>query len=419
MNVYCVADRISMEIFMPCSKPYTMGLAVLLFLSTLACVDPSPSSNPMPRPDQSPDLSFDMMDIPGDMRVDQSADMPVDQSVDMSIDMPADQAGDMQMSTGEAIDSPEKTWTWVTFPDSTCGNGQPTGIGVSRSTTSKDVLIFMQGGGACWDVNTCFVLKSAANLESGYTQTHFDNASIKNASLFDRDSADNPFKDASYVYIPYCTGDLHNGDRVKRYMAVGQTRDIHHRGAHNVHTFLKRLAPTFEGQRNVFLTGASAGGYGAQFNYERFVRAMPQAEVHLMADSSPLVQPYDGRFGAMRAAWDFQADASCVDCETRLSAWISHLITTYPNRRFGLLAYEEDEVIRLYFGYPIDPTPFKNRLNLLIADHYNVDHANVFTRPGSAHVMFGAPHNIKNGDVTLLDWITWWKEGDPRWANLR
>ena len=58
---------------------------------------------------------------------------------------------------GAPITAPAKTWTWVNFPDAVCDDGSPTGIGVSLNPASKDILIFLQGGGACWDYDSCAV----------------------------------------------------------------------------------------------------------------------------------------------------------------------------------------------------------------------------------------------------------------------
>src|SRR4051794_25698091 len=65
-----------------------------------------------------------------------------------------------QPPLGMAIDAPKGTWTWVDFPDSYCDDGSHTGIGIKK-TDSKNLLVFMNGGGACWDYLTCFQLNTA------------------------------------------------------------------------------------------------------------------------------------------------------------------------------------------------------------------------------------------------------------------
>ena len=57
---------------------------------------------------------------------------------------------------GALINAPQTTWTWVDFPDSACSDGSTTGIGISPSS-STNLVIFLEGGGACGDYATCYV----------------------------------------------------------------------------------------------------------------------------------------------------------------------------------------------------------------------------------------------------------------------
>jgi hypothetical protein len=55
--------------------------------------------------------------------------------------------------------------------------------------------------------------------------------------IFDQTREDNPFKDWGFVYIPYCTGDLHMGANDATYGNV----PIKHRGFVNFQAVLKYL----------------------------------------------------------------------------------------------------------------------------------------------------------------------------------
>src|SRR6185312_8681365 len=61
------------------------------------------------------------------------------------------------VATGTAITAPEGTWTWVPFPDTSCRDGSSAGIAVSLKSASSKLVIFVQGGGACFDAVTCAV----------------------------------------------------------------------------------------------------------------------------------------------------------------------------------------------------------------------------------------------------------------------
>src|SRR5512132_4366275 len=108
---------------------------------------------------------------------------------------------------------PPLTWTWVPIQGSVCNDDSPTGIGVQKGPgTTPNVLVFLDGGGACWDYTTCWVARLATTGPFGAAE--FDariRASVP-GSIFDRAAPGNPYKDFSFVFVPYCTGDVHSGD---------------------------------------------------------------------------------------------------------------------------------------------------------------------------------------------------------------
>ena len=94
----------------------------------------------------------------------------------------------------------------------------------ARRGTSKNLVVFFEGGGACWDDLTC-TFPIAAGLPSQVPQ-FFVPAIDPNASpanydgIFKSDNPANPVKDWSFVYIPYCTGDIHVGSATQQYVSV-------------------------------------------------------------------------------------------------------------------------------------------------------------------------------------------------------
>jgi len=79
-------------------------------------------------------------------------------------------------------------------------------------------------------------------------------------------------RDWSFVYIPYCTGDIHMGSATKTYSNAGNpnvpaTFAIQHRGFDNFMVVLDWITKNFDGPKNILVTGSSAGGYGASANF--------------------------------------------------------------------------------------------------------------------------------------------------------
>lgn len=344
-------------------------------------------------------------------------------SLGMQCPQPGGQdAGSWDAGTDGPIVLPAERWIWVDFPDTVCGNGQPTGLGVNLSERSTDVLIYLEGGGACWDAEGCVVRPAAVHIADGYTAATFAEDDTRGAVLFNRTAIRNPLRDASFVLIPYCTGDLYAGDRVTTYTVTGdggRAQAVHHRGAANIAAYLRRLAPTFPGPRRIFVAGSSAGGYGAQLQFHQFVAAFPDASVHCLADSAQLVPPRGDRLAAMRSAWDLQPPPGCPRCAEDWPAWTEYLMTNSPRSRFALLAYDADLVLVSYFGYGLGPQLKQATYALL--DRYDAhDNAKYFVVAGGLHTMLGRLTTLTGpGGARLDDWVAAWMRGDPGWTSVK
>lgn len=315
----------------------------------------------------------------------------------------------------DPITAPAEQWTWVDVPGSACANGQPTGLGVNLTARSSDVVVYFQGGGACWSAETCLGLPpTAVNLSTGYGAAAFAAEPARAAAAFDRGAS--PFRGASFVFLPYCTGDLHAGDSLKVYTLAGTTRALRHAGAHNTALFLRRLAATFPGARRVFVTGSSAGGYAAQLNYPRFAAAFPAAEVHALADGAQLVEPTGSRYADWQAAWGWTPPAGCAACATQVAALPGWLAATWPDRRFALLASTRDSVLPLFFGYA-DLASFDLATRALLTDQYDpTANARYFALASTQHTMLG-DLTVTSGGVGLATWLARWYSGDPAWQS--
>lgn len=320
---------------------------------------------------------------------------------------------------GMPILAPVETWTWTGFPDSACGNGSPTGIGVNVTGRSKDVFIFLMGGGACWNSLTCAF--AATNLD-GYGSGEFGGETATRAAPFVRTEATNPFKDMSYVFVPYCTGDVHGGDNVVNYPAQGTqipARTLHHKGAKNMDAFLPRLRDTFPDATRIFLSGSSAGAFGAQFNYQRVAATWPNAEVHLLADCGQIIDPAGTLLDEWTTAWNLSIPADCTGCANDLSLFPKYLHDSAPNRRFGLLAYTQDSTLRQFSGY--DAATYEQRtLALSVSGYDTTSNAKYFIVGSNSHVMIDDLQTLVGPQSTsLLSWVSAFVRGDASWQSVK
>ena len=332
-------------------------------------------------------------------------------------------AGPQGPTLGEPIDSPANAWAWIDFPDSSCDDGTTTGIGVNKGS-SDDLLVFFNGGGACWDYNTCFVFNTADHGPFGATQLAGITTGGFPGTIMDRNDAANPFKDWSFVFVPYCTGDIHSGDVVQTYDATGSpTRTFAHVGHKNVLAYLERLGATFPTAPKIAVTGSSAGGGGAVVNYPDFRRYWPDATMYLIDDSLPFFESgviEDALLLEQAHAWDSQVllDGICGgSCGDDLSKLHAGLAASFPHDRMALLSSEQDQVISQFDQ--ISGPRFEEALTALQTDVLVPSTTwQTFTHAGSSHTMLAdvAAHTTSGG-TNVESWIALMVNDARDWAS--
>jgi hypothetical protein len=311
------------------------------------------------------------------------------------------------------------TWTWVDFPDSACQDGTPTGIGLSPGT-SADLVLYLQGGGACWDSLTCVTFHTASRGPFGRAEFEALRSGTLPGSILDRTLAGNPFAAATLVFVPYCTGDVHAGDRVTTYGSGSGAVTWRHVGRANLAAYLRRLAVTFTEPPRVAVTGSSAGGFGALANYDAVRAAWPAAAALLLDDSGPPLLAADttpALAAAWREAWglDPLLDPLCGEpCRAGFAPLLGALAARHPQDRLALLSSEQDGVISAFYG--LDGAAFQAaQERMLAAALAPLAHARSFVVAGSSHTMLGRPAAFTQGEP-LLGWIGQAWSGDGGWS---
>ena len=149
-------------------------------------------------------------------------------------------------------------WTWVPVEGSRCGlSSEATGLAVNRVAGHPEgLLIFLNGGGACWNQVTCESDTLAGYLD-GFGPEEWAGieaaaAEAGNFGYFDRDIAVSPFRNYDMIFVPYCTGDMHVGSAVVHY---DDGAEMHHIGYKNYGLFLEALKRAFSDASRVLLSG--------------------------------------------------------------------------------------------------------------------------------------------------------------------
>lgn len=156
-----------------------------------------------------------------------------------------------------------------------CMQGDPYRYFAKRGTVNK-LVMYYQGGGACWNNLTCGFpacrVSPPPSLDGNST------------GFGDLDNPDNPFRDWHWVFISYCTCDIHFGDTTQDYVGV-EDITVQHKGYHNARVAERWAREHFVNPETVFVTGSSAGAYGAWFNAPLHHDVWPASQIHVLADA--------------------------------------------------------------------------------------------------------------------------------------
>ena len=152
-----------------------------------------------------------------------------------------------------------------------------TGAGANK------LLVYYQGGGACWDQVTCAQPTGAFDDDV----LPSDNPANTTTGLGDLTNPNNPFADWNAVFVSYCTGDVHWGDNKITYVGgppFGNVT-IQHRGYINAKVVEKWAREHFVAPDEVFVTGSSAGAYGAVLHGILLHEVFPTATFNVVGDA--------------------------------------------------------------------------------------------------------------------------------------
>jgi hypothetical protein len=282
------------------------------------------------------------------------------------------------------------TWDTVTADTATgaaCSNGTPYRFFVNRALfTSKTVIVF-EGGGACWQQKPCQGLFKVGILgatnPNGIATDYMTNVI---SSVLNQGAAMGglitPFsmrldplqsvqtQSWNIVYVPYCTGDVHTGNKVAVYddADAANPTAYFHRGYPNAKALAAWLGKNLPNQSQVLVTGFSAGGVGSTAAYDAIRTAMKPKKSALLADSGPLMQaPRNGSSDAypsvrlhnkIRDVWGYDLPDGIVTQlinkypgfgdPNNLGSLTTALAQAYPQDRFNISTFQMDGIFSAF-----------------------------------------------------------------------
>ena len=294
------------------------------------------------------------------------------------------------------------------MPGGVCSDGSPYRFYVSPGDPKKLLLDF-QGGGACWDAATC-------GPESRTYRKRVDIQELGLAQgIYNRISVANPFYGWTHVFIPYCTGDLHVGRATVDYGGF----KVHHQGARNAQAALEYVFRNHANPERVFVTGCSAGAYGAVLWADKVLATYRNAQIAVCGDAGVGVVTED--FPGFTAWNPRLPELPGLSSPPKVSEIYRALAQAYPKAVLAQYATLLDGT-QIYFyalmkkeAAPSEATAREWAVAAERAVGFPASEANYtyYLAPGSQHCILPRPelYTLKVGEVSFLDWLRALAEG--------
>jgi hypothetical protein len=317
-----------------------------------------------------------------------------------------------------------------------------------RGTVNK-LVMYYQGGGACWEQLTCEV----PVCDSSVNPNGSDNPNNVASGFADFDNPENPFREWHMVFVSYCSCDVHYGDISQVYDNLNPDNPVpaDHRGFQNAKIVEKWAREHFVVPEEVFVTGSSAGAYGALFHGPGLHDAWPAAQVHVLGDAgSGVITPefLQNEF----ENWNFRANLpkdipgvlESIDQGTGMVGYIDAVAHAFPTTNWAHYTAAFDGGTGGQTGFynvmlnnnePLAALTWWNgscEFNRVMREQafetavLAPDNYRYYIGSGSRHTMWGSNKvytDTLGGVPRIVDWISAMlssREGaaDPAWANV-
>ena len=288
----------------------------------------------------------------------------------------------------------------------------------TRDADPSRVVLYFQGGGACWENYSCqFEGGTFKTIVGGWDDpSTASSVYSNNGGVFNLNNRDNPLADWSFVYVPYCTGDIFLGAAVTEYSGGA----VRHNGHVNAQTAYAYMLENYPDPAHIFVTGSSAGSLPAPFYGALASDDYPDASVAVFNDGSGgLVSNNTFDFyeiwGLDSSLADFPLDG--LDFNNMTSAELVIRAWTHDNDiRFARFDDAYDQTMRFFNALLENDVTVDYKLVILDSDA-RIEEAGMpysgYLSPGQAHTILTSErfYTLEIEGVLFVEWFTSFVEG--------
>lgn len=310
-------------------------------------------------------------------------------------------------------------WETVTAPaDCMCSDGSEFTYFIRRADPTK-VVFFLEGGGACFSAETCNPDSNTYKRTVGYEGGFGSDGDP--SGIFDFANPMNPFANYSFVFVPYCTGDVHIGNATTDY---GDGVVVEHKGFVNGSSALDAMATLFPDATELVVTGESAGSVPTPLYAGMASDLLPDARITVLADGSgaypdvPAINTVIGTaWGTMNAVPEWPENEGITTETWSFPGLFIKAGTHDPDITFARHDYAFDETQVFFAG--LAGIPADDLVSLIDQNETQVEAGGVtlwsYITPGSSHTVLHTDNFYTEtvDDVMLVDWVTALISGQP------
>jgi len=325
-----------------------------------------------------------------------------------------------------------------------CVHSTPYSFFAKRGTVNK-LVVYYQGGGACWEQVTC----GAPTCDTSVGPS--DNPNLATTGFANLSNPANPFRDWNVVFVPYCSCDIHFGDAAQDYNNANPSSPLHieHRGFENSRAVEKWAREHFLDPDQIFVTGSSAGAYGAWFHAPLLHETWPASHFQVLADAGNgvVTQNFIDTFFPN---WNFIGNippefpeiAQIIQSGGGIPQYTEFVANHFPATRWAHYASAYDGGSGGQTGFynlmlnnnnlagavlwwegscAFNDVMLQQATDTYANIHGTTDNYRYYVGTGSRHTMWGSNkvYNDTTGGVPLLvDWVSAMLGGTPAWTNV-